>query len=241
MHFRIYSRAKQKCPIKIINFGRFEALKIIYNCRIHKSPYTNHSSLFFFARAPSTNSIDSSIMIFKYITPQKGERRGKERYHNSGSIYLSSVARNSVCRNGSGMETGNTQARRGEYYTHRPIFRRACRWCRIFPGCTGCTCTRYVIRNTRVHPYTVCGGENTIEKSRHRRGGGLDRTVRRLQGYPASRAGDQQKLFYAEDHPRFILGDISRVSSKERNKKIEFSAKHMCISIIYSRLTHVCT
>lgn len=39
-------------------------------------------------------------------------------------IYLSSVARNSVCRNGSGTEIGEKRERMNEHDTHKPIFRR---------------------------------------------------------------------------------------------------------------------
>jgi len=80
--------------------------------------------------------------------------------------------------------------------------------------------TWYVIRAYTRTP--VCGGENTIEKSRHRHSGGLDRTVSRLQGYPASRVDDQQKLFYTEDHQRLILSDVYCIFLKKRSKRIEF-------------------
>lgn len=46
--------------------------------------------------------------------------------------------------------------------------------------------TRYAIRNTRTHPYIPYAAEKTLSRSLGGRGG-LDRTVRRLQGYPASR------------------------------------------------------
>lgn len=99
------------------------------------------------------------------------------------------MARNSACRNGSDMET---REHTRERHAYSPIFRPVYR-CRMQSGYAGCTYiyARHVIHNTRAHPYTVCGGENTIEKSRcsRRDGGGLSaRTVRRLQGYPASLA-----------------------------------------------------
>lgn len=78
-------------------------------------------------------------------------------------------------------------------------------------GYAGCmyVYARHVIRARAM--YTVCGGENAIEKSRCRHGGGLGRTVRRLQGYPASRAGDQRELFCAGDAgKRIVKGRRSR-------------------------------
>lgn len=58
----------------------------------------------------------------------------------------------------------NTRARVNEHTTRIDRYFVACR-CTMHSGYAGCTDTRYVIRNTRGHSYTVRGGENIIEES----------------------------------------------------------------------------
>lgn len=83
---------------------------------------------------------------------------------------------------------------------------------------TGYAGTRYVIHNTRAHPYIPYAAEKTLSRSLGGRRG-LDKTVRRLQGYPASRERDWRQLFYTGDAREIE----SPISEREREREVLFS------------------